>query len=107
MDELIQYLDQTEIDIGDWLDKSNSKFDAFSQDGISHDTIDIQDSSTTYLDGDGISIESRCPNDKSISTEYFSLDFSYQPFCTGATLLRPVLIAFTWVFCMVLYFRSL
>lgn len=109
MNKLIDYLKGTSIDVGDWTGKANTKFDAFSKDGIYNgEQINVQDQATSYLSGNGVAITSSgCPNAESITILGSDVSFSYQPMCDLASLLKPLLLAFTWISAMVLYFRSL
>jgi hypothetical protein len=108
MNSLIDYLGQTNIDVGDWSIKSESKLDQLSEGGLQLPDIDVQSTAQNYLNGGGVSLSSNtCPPAETINILGSDVSFSYQPLCDLASLLRPLLLAFTWLFAMVLYFRSL
>ena len=107
MDELITYLDGTTVDTGEWDTKAEGKFDQFSEDGIPHDEFNVEAEATSYLSGNGVSITAACPAAESIDILGSNVEFSYGPLCDLADLLKPLLLAFTWISAMVLYFRSL
>ena len=107
MNELIDFLDTTTIETGEWGTKAEGKFDQFSEDGMPHEQFNVEEEATSYLSGNGVSITAECPAAESIQILGSEVSFSYDPMCDLAGLLKPLLLAFTWISAMVLYFRSL
>jgi hypothetical protein len=107
MQKLIDYLSNSSFDFGNWELSSEYKFDEFSKGDIAS-TVNVTEQATSYLSGNGVSAGSLvCPPPESVYILGSDVSFSYSPFCDLASLLNPLLLAFTWISAMVLYFRSL
>lgn len=106
MDDLIAYLNNTTVDVGTVEQDLENRMDILSSDGISSPDINVQEAANNYLN-DGVSISATCPVADSIGVLGSDVTFSYQPMCDLATILNPLLLAFTWISAFVLYFRSL
>jgi hypothetical protein len=106
MNELITYLDNTTVDVGNVEQELENRMDVLSADGITSPDINVQEAANNYLN-DGVSISATCPVGDSIGVLGSDVTFSYQPMCDLATILNPLLLAFTWISAFVLYFRSL
>ncbi|PSU45375.1 hypothetical protein C9J12_22680 [Photobacterium frigidiphilum] len=71
------------------------------------ETVDFSSVDNKYLNGAGVTLVAECPAPSKFNVLGESLSFSYQPLCDLASLLRPFVIAMSWVMAAVTVGRGI